>query len=654
MPRFTALCLSVALICAVVMSVPSAATAQNQARVYLAVADQAGQPVLDLSADDFELSLDGVPLTLASVELDDVPPRIALLVDTGERMRELNAVGPLREGLDRFLRTLAPHLEVGLFTLAPNLQMRADFTADRAQLITEADRVFTEGGYPRVLDGFIETAERLEPWEESFEARDPWTVYVLVAANGDDGSSFVGLEQYNEFVGDLMRKHSTVHAVVLTAEGNVQATTMEATSLARAQPLLPGEMPDRFAAGSLYRLSENTQEAIFQVSTHLTESTGGRFRSINATTGLTTVLATLAEEMNDDVSQVSARYRVLYELPADTGDAALSMQIRDYDIGPVTLQQFTDRTLSTSESAEAEALRQEAEGGNVQGMRDLAELYLSGRGVRRDPEEAVRWIRRAADLSDAVAQNELGFLYSAGLGVERDQAEAVRWFRLSADQGETTAQFNLGLRYDKGEGVAQDLAEAARRYRQAGEQGHAGAQFHLGGMHDEGRGVEKDADEAVHWYRLAAQQGHVHAQFNLGAVFAEGLGEPAQAVGWYRLAGNQGHPAAQNNLGLMYGRGLGVPPNDAEAVRWYRRAAEQGGADAQFNLGAMYAQGRGVAQDLVTAYAWIVHAIEGAPADAIDRYQNARDAVGERMTAEELEEAENLSRLLPSPRPASP
>ena len=103
----------------------------------------------------------------------------------------------------------------------------------------------------------------------------------------------------------------------------------------------------------------------------------------------------------------------------------------------------------------------------------------------------------------------------------------------------------------------------------------------------------------------------------------------------------------------MYSRGLGVPQNDAEAVRWYRLAAEQGGADAQFNLGAMYAQGRGVAQDLAIAYAWILRAVEGASAEAIDRYEVARDAVGERLTTEQIEEAENYAGSLPSSRPLS-
>ena len=251
MPRFTEFCSSVVLICAVVVLVPSAATAQNRGRVYLAVADQAGEPVLDLSADDFELSLDGVPLTLASVELDDAPPRIALLVDTGGKIRELNAEGALRNGLESFLRTLSPHLEVSLVTLAPSLQVREDFTTDRSELVDAATGLFAEGGTPRMIDGLRETSERFATWERGFEARDPWPIFVLVVANGADGSSFVNPEQYSDFVNDLVRRHATVHAVVLTGEGTAQATTQESASLARARPLaVPSGLPDSFRRGS--------------------------------------------------------------------------------------------------------------------------------------------------------------------------------------------------------------------------------------------------------------------------------------------------------------------------------------------------------------------------------------------------------------------
>ena len=641
MPRFTHLSVPTFVVCLVATLAPSAVNAQNQSRLYAAVSDENGEPVLDLVEDDFELSLDGTPVTLASVELDNVPPRIALLIDTGGKIRELNAETAIREGLEGFLSTLAPHLEVGIVTLAPSLQLRGDFTTDRRTLINMATGLFAEGGVPRLMDGLRETSERFESWEDGFEARDPWPIFVLVVANGDDASSYINPGQYSDFVNDLVTRQATVHAVVLVGEGTVQATSQNGRSLARPQPLaVPEILADPLAGGGAEgafpegSVPENTEETIFQIAKNVTDNTRGRFVSINAATGFRKALTELADRMNHQAAQVSTRYRLIYEVPEDTSNGQLRMRIRSYDdLGAVSVEQFTDRSqMSTAGSGQAqafrldrrptstaelgaEALRRDATEGDVEAIRNLAEMYLSGNGVGEDPEEAARWLRLAADQGDAVAQNDLGFLHTEGIGVEQDQAEAVRWFRLAADQGEASAQFNLGLRYDTGDGIAQDRAEAARLYRQAAEQEHADAQFHLGGMYDGGRGVARDTSEAIHWYRLAAQRGHALAQFHLATIYAEGLGDPAQAIGWYRLAAQQGHAASQNNLGVMYGQGQGVPRNDIEAVRWHRLAAEQGSPDAQFNLGAMYAQGRGVPHHFGEAARWFrLAANQGLPA----------------------------------------
>ena len=48
-------------------------------------------------------------------------------------------------------------------------------------------------------------------------------------------------------------------------------------------------------------------------------------------------------------------------------------------------------------------------------------MYLEGRGVSRDDEAAVTWIRQAADGGNAYAQNTLGWLYENGRGVRLDR-----------------------------------------------------------------------------------------------------------------------------------------------------------------------------------------------------------------------------------------
>ena len=128
-----------------------------------------------------------------------------------------------------------------------------------------------------------------------------------------------------------------------------------------------------------------------------------------------------------------------------------------------------------------------------------------------------------------------------------------------------------------------------------------------------------------------------------------------QALAELRARAEAGDAVAQFNLGFMYTNGEGVPQDDDEAVRWYRLAAEQGHAPAQALLGAMYMDGRGVPQDDETAHVWLNLAASRSTGEQRDEYVEARDAVAERMTREQLAEAqrrarewEEASRLFPT------
>ena len=164
------------------------------------------------------------------------------------------------------------------------------------------------------------------------------------------------------------------------------------------------------------------------------------------------------------------------------------------------------------------------------------------------------------------------------------------------------ADFQAGLdAYNQG-----DYATALKEWRPLAEQGDATAQFNLGVMYNFGQGVPQDYQEAVRWYRLAAEQGYAPAQFNLG---------------------------------FLYDKSLGVPQDYAQAREWYLKAAEQGGPHPQFALGNLYAKGEGVAQDYVQAHMWI----NLAAAQGLEEAANARDYLANKMTPEQLAEAQRLA-----------
>ena len=116
-------------------------------------------------------------------------------------------------------------------------------------------------------------------------------------------------------------------------------------------------------------------------------------------------------------------------------------------------------------------LRQDADKGVAKDQVYVAVWYLTGtEGYPKDPAEAAKWLRKAADQGDADGENMLGQLYARGNGVEKDSNQAVEWFKKAAAQGEPLACANLGYASEKGlGGMPQDKQKAIEWYRKAGD-----------------------------------------------------------------------------------------------------------------------------------------------------------------------------------------
>lgn len=149
----------------------------------------------------------------------------------------------------------------------------------------------------------------------------------------------------------------------------------------------------------------------------------------------------------------------------------------------------------------------------------------------------------------------------------------------------------------------------------------------------------------------AAEAGDAGAQYLAAFMYAEGLGidqDPQKAVQWYTQAARQGHPDAPIMLAMMYAEGQGIPQDDARALQWYTVAAEQGQAGARVILSDMYARGQGTQADLVQAYKWALLAEAGGR-----DISNTRARLTERMTPEQITEAERLARDFTDPQARS-
>ena len=223
--------------------------------------------------------------------------------------------------------------------------------------------------------------------------------------------------------------------------------------------------------------------------------------------------------------------------------------------------------------------------------------------------------------------------------------------RTLAERGDADAQFTLGAMYSRGQGgVVQDAATATHWFRLAADQGHEQAQLTLGVHYLTGDGGPQNPTEAVRLFRLAGEQGNVFAQNNLGVVY-QGVPEPfrtdkdvpvdhAESVRWFRRAADQGHAVSAMNLAVKYRRGDGVAQDYTQAFAWFRRAAELGDVNARREVGGMYAAGQGVPQNDIEAYMWLDLAVLQAFGENREMLLIDREAVAERMTAEQIAEAQ--------------
>lgn len=96
-------------------------------------------------------------------------------------------------------------------------------------------------------------------------------------------------------------------------------------------------------------------------------------------------------------------------------------------------------------------LQRAAEAGSPEAQFELAKLYERGTGVFVDHVRALKLYEQAADQDFADAINDLGFLhYQGGLGLTANPQKALTFFERAADLRHPQAQFNFAALIDDG------------------------------------------------------------------------------------------------------------------------------------------------------------------------------------------------------------
>lgn len=183
-------------------------------------------------------------------------------------------------------------------------------------------------------------------------------------------------------------------------------------------------------------------------------------------------------------------------------------------------------------------------------------------------DAALRDFAQAARQGNRLAQFNYAMMLLRGDGTAPKPQEALTWLKKAADNEMTHAQFTWGELHERGDLVPKSLPEANRWYEKAGQGGHVQAQVALATNYFTGRGVDRDYGKAFEWYRRAASAGDGGAQYIVASYYERG--EPGvvekdieQAKIWYARSAARGDPGAMAKLRALLDQTVRARPPGA-------------------------------------------------------------------------------------------
>lgn len=280
-----------------------------------------------------------------------------------------------------------------------------------------------------------------------------------------------------------------------------------------------------------------------------------------------------------------AALSVLQAVAQDTTDADLrNSLLRHLDtmaqLGVSIDESPWDNELQDNHSYGFRWLKLAADAGSLKACENLYYAFMQGKGTERNPQQALFYVRKAAEggLPDAQWQLAAAHWFD-GNGIEADHDEAFKWLSICATQGDARGLCFLGHAYLEGIGCVPDPSEAARLFAESAEMDYTQAIHALGRCYFNGEGIEKDPAKGIVLLRKAASRGDYRAMTDIALALANGehvLTNFKEAMKWFLRAAHLGDRNAMYYIGRLYEDGYGVEQSAEEARRWTAMAAAKG------------------------------------------------------------------------------
>jgi TPR repeat protein len=253
---------------------------------------------------------------------------------------------------------------------------------------------------------------------------------------------------------------------------------------------------------------------------------------------------------------------------------------KDFDTEGKTIN--PEETLKARGDASRNHLFAAAEGGFAQAMCEAGGLLQ-----KQEPDKAMGWYRKAADLGLAEAMKDVGYLLSdPRRGSPLDVPGAIQWTRKAANLGDVDAMFNMVVFHER---------------------------FRFPGV---------TREEAVSWIDKAAAGGHPIGFLEKGLALVQGAHgyttNKETGMALLQKAAGTGYPYVLGKLAHCYGNGAGLTRNLRKAAEFGKAAWSQGNFDAAEIISGAYREDKELAAKTAEAAYWQGFASRPAPQAAVE------------------------------------
>jgi TPR repeat protein len=141
---------------------------------------------------------------------------------------------------------------------------------------------------------------------------------------------------------------------------------------------------------------------------------------------------------------------------------------------------------------------------------------------KHEPVASMRYLMRSVNLGFDNAEMTLAERYLEGFGVDRDPKAAETWLRRAVAQGRPEANYELAQLYlgdvPNTAEVPRNMSEGTARLRYAAMHGWPAAEERFGEEYLSGKNLPRDVDQAKYWLGLAAAKGNADAKKQLESL----------------------------------------------------------------------------------------------------------------------------------------